>query len=139
MSINDIALLALRVFHAAAVLVWLGGGLYYYFALRPVATSEEANEVVRQAQRRFLEWARPATLVMLASGIVLLFEGLSSNTAGLTYAITLAVKIAAALAAFWLASLRGRTRSLSRLQLALALGMAAFVLGVVISTIWPAD
>jgi uncharacterized membrane protein len=138
-SVNDVALLALRVFHAAAVLIWLGGGLYYYIALRPLATSDEASEFARQAQRRFQEWARPATLVMLASGIVLLFEGLSSNEAGLAYAVTLAIKIAAALAAFWLVSLRGRARSLTRVQLALALGMTAFVLGVVISTIWPAD
>ncbi len=135
MSVNDLALLALRVSHAVAALIWLGGGLYYLIAIRPLANQELASS----AQRRFGEWARPATLVMLATGVVLLFEGLSSNTAGITYAGLLALKIVAALGAFWLVSVRNRSRGGSVAERAVALGMAAFVLGVVISTIWPAE
>lgn len=135
MDVNQIALISLRVFHAVAALIWLGGGLYYVVAVRPGGNAEFAGD----AQRRFREWARPATMVMLATGVVLLFEGLSSNTAGVTYAVVLAVKIVAALAAFWLVSFRNRGGGRSRAERAVALGMAAFVLGVVISTIWPAE
>jgi uncharacterized membrane protein len=138
-SVNEAALIALRIFHAVAALIWLGGGLYYYIALRPLASTPEASDFTRQAQMRFQEWARPATLVMLASGVILLFEGLSSNTAGITYAAVLAVKIAAALTAFWLVALRRRSRSSSRVRVALALGISAFVLGVLISSLWPAE
>ena len=134
MDVNQLALISLRVFHAAAALIWLGGGLYYFVAVRPGGPSEFATE----AQRRFQEWARPATLVMLASGVILLFEGLSSNTAGLTYVSVLSAKILAALAAFWLVTRRRRGPGRSAAERALALGMLAFVLGVVISSIWPA-
>jgi uncharacterized membrane protein len=138
-SVGEGALIALRVFHDVAALIWLGGGLYYFIALRPLAASPEASDFVRGAQRRFREWARPATLVLIASGMVLLFEGLSSNSAGITYAALIAVKIASALAAFWFISVRGRSRAPSRVELALGLAMAAFVLGVVISTVWPPE
>ncbi len=139
MSVNEAALVALRVIHAMAALIWLGGGLYYYIAIRPLSTNPDASDFSRQAQRRFQEWARPATLVMLVSGVILLFEGLSSNTAGVTYAAVLALKIVAALTAFWLVSIRGRSRFTSRAQVALTLGMSAFVLGVLISSLWPAE
>ena len=135
MDVNQIALIALRVFHTVAALIWLGGGFYYVVAVRPDGDSEVATA----AQRRFREWARPATAVMLASGVILLFEGLSSNTAGLTYVGVLSAKIIAALTAFWLVTLRRRGGVRSRAERAVALGMAAFVLGVVISTIWPAE
>ncbi|MEZ4523093.1 MAG: hypothetical protein R3A46_15860 [Thermomicrobiales bacterium] len=132
MDVNQIVLISLRVFHAVAAVVWLGGGLYYFVALRPLGDRETA----RQAQQRFREWAQPATLIMLASGTILLFDGLSSSRAGVTYAAILALKIGAALAAFWLVSFRRRRPGAPRPSLALSLGMAAFVLGVVISSIW---
>lgn len=135
MDVNQIALISLRVFHAVAALIWLGGGIYYVVAIRPGGNSEFASD----AQRRFREWARPATMVMLATGVILLFEGLSSNTAGMNYVVLLVLKIVVALAAFWVVAMRRRGGSRSSAERAVALGMAAFVLGVVISTIWPAD
>jgi uncharacterized membrane protein len=137
--VNEAALIALRVFHALAALIWLGGGLYYLIAIRPLSQRPESREFIQQAQARFQEWARTATLVMIASGTVLLFEGLSSGRGGITYAAILAGKIAAALAAFWLVSLRRRRRGTSRAEVALGLGMAAFVLGVFISSTWPPE
>ena len=135
MDVNGIALITLRVLHSGAAVIWVGGGLYYLVAIRPHGSTEFAS----QAQTRFREWARPATGVMLATGVILLFEGLSSNTAGVTYAAVLAGKIGAALAAFWLVSFRRKGAGGSRAQQAVALGMAAFLLGVVISTVWPAE
>ena len=135
MDVNQIALLSLRVFHSLAALVWVGGGIYYLVAVRP----QGGDEFARQAQQRFLEWARPATLVMIATGVVLIFDGLSSNTAGLTYVATLTVKVSVALTAFWFVSWRPRGDRSSRAQLAVSLGTGAFVLGVVISSIWPSN
>jgi len=135
MDVNQVALISLRVFHAVAALIWLGGGFYYFVAVRPGGNPDFTSDV----QRRFHEWARPATIIMLTTGVVLLFEGLSSNSAGITYAAMLAVKIIAALAAFWLVRPRRRPGGSSRSQRVIALGMSAFVLGVVISTIWPAE
>lgn len=139
MGVNEAALIALRVFHALAALIWLGGGLYYLIAIRPLSQSPDSQEFIQHARARFQEWASPATLVMIASGTVLLFDGLSSGRGGITYAAILAGKIAAALTAFWLVSLRRRGRGTSRGELALGLGMAAFVLGVFISSTWPPD
>lgn len=135
MDVNQIVLLSLRVFHSVAALVWVGGGIYYLVAVRP----QEGDEFARHAQRRFREWARPATLVMIATGVVLIFDGLSSNTAGLTYVATLTVKVGVALTAFWFVSWRRRGDRSSRAQLAVSLGTGAFVLGVVISSLWPSN
>ncbi len=139
MSTGEGALIALRIFHAVAALIWLGGGIYYVIFLRPIS-SPGAGEVTSLAQQRFRDWARPATYIMLASGAILVFDGLSSNTAGLLYVFLLAVKVIAALIAFWLVTVRRRHSSTApRVRLALALGMSAFVLGVLISTLWPSN
>ncbi|CAN5774410.1 hypothetical protein BH23CHL2_BH23CHL2_35490 [soil metagenome] len=135
MDVNQAALISLRVFHAVAALVWLGGGIYYFVAIRPQGDDEFAT----RARQRFREWARPATLIMIATGVVLIFDGLSTNTAGLAYVAILSAKVIAALTAFWLVSGRRRGVGNLRSRLPLGLGMAAFVLGVVISSVWPSN
>jgi uncharacterized membrane protein len=80
---------------------------------------------------------------MLATGVVLGFDRLSSGAGGLLYAVLLGLKVAAAVVAFWLAGLRparrayrrrGRRRSMP--EIIVALGSLAFVLGVVLASVW---
>ncbi len=145
MSLSDWFLLSLRVGHALAATVWLGGGVYFLLAVRPVM--RESDEAVRgvlgSMQRQFGEWAEVATIVMVATGIVLGFDRLSDGDGGFAYATLLAVKVVAAALAFWLAGVRPVRRALRRgssrraaPELILALGLLAFVLGVVLSAVW---
>lgn len=138
--------MALRVFHALSAMVWLGGGVYYFVAVRP-QTREDPDGTRRNvavaAQSAYREWMETATIVLLASGTILMFDRLSGGQGGLLYAAILAAKVVAALIAFWLVSLRprrshraGRTRARSRPEIALGLGVFAFTVGVVLSSIW---
>jgi uncharacterized membrane protein len=139
---RDWLLLALRLTHALAAAVWLGGGVYFLLILRPALRErgDEARSLVGDAQRAFGEWAQVATLTMIATGAVLTFDRLSSGRGGLTYAALLAAKIVAALAAFWLIGLRTtrrrRTARRSAPELVLTLGLVAFVLGVALSSVY---
>jgi uncharacterized membrane protein len=139
---RDWLLLALRLAHALAAAVWLGGGVYFLLILRPALRErgDEARSLVGDAQRAFGEWSQVATLTMIATGAVLTFDRLSSGRGGLTYAALLAAKIVAALAAFWLIGLRTtrrrRTARRSAPELVLTLGLVAFVLGVALSSVY---
>lgn len=127
-------------------MVWLGGGLYYFVAIRP-QTREDPDgtrrEVADSARRAFNEWIESATIVMLGTGTVLMFDRLSGGQGGLLYAVLLAAKIGAALVAFWLVSLRPRRSHRqpararwSRPEFALGCGLFAFTVGVILSSIW---
>lgn len=144
MSATEAFLLLLRLAHAFAAAVWLGGGVYYLVGLRPAMreSAEPPRAFVAAAQSLYGEWARVTTIVMLATGIILTFDRLANAGGGLQYAVALAVKIVVALAAFWLAGLRpGRRRRSrparrSRPEVILALGAVAFGVGVVLASIY---
>jgi uncharacterized membrane protein len=140
-SANDWFLLLLRLAHSVAAMVWLGGGVYYLLALRPALreSGEQGRSVAGAAQRAFGEWAQLAALIMVATGAVLMFDRLSDGTGGVLYAVLLAAKVIAAIAAFWLAGIRPvRRRGVRRAapELIAAFGIFAFVLGVVLSSVY---
>jgi putative copper export protein len=144
-SATDWFLLALRIAHAAAATVWLGGGVYFLLAVRPVlrAAEDPVRALATEFQRRFGEWAEVATVVMLATGVVLGVDRLSAGTGGLRYAVLLAVKVVAAVLAFWLAGVRPARRAARRAgrrraapELIVALGSLAFVIGIILASVW---
>lgn len=154
MDIPSIARLLLRLAHALAGAAWLGGGAYYVLALRPQARQgdEQARATARAAQREFGRLASACTLILIGTGVVMMWDGLADGRGTIVYVLVLAAKVGAGLAAFWLAGsflrkrrtvpLPGRKipRQQSRLDhawLILALGSAAFLLGVVLSSIYP--
>jgi putative copper export protein len=152
LDIAEAGQVILRLAHGLAAAIWLGGGAYYLLAVRPNVRSrddDEARELAAAVQREFGEWASVATIIMLASGVILMFERLSGGAGTAVYVGLLAVKIAAAVAAFWMTGAlrpRGgrpsrsrRTGKLDRAWVILGLGTVAFLLGALLTTIYPAD
>ncbi len=148
MDIPAIARMLLRLAHAVAAALWLGGGAYYVLALRPALRSAdpEARAVGQAAQAEFGEWASAATIILIATGVVMTFDRLTNGRGTNVYVILLAVKIVAALAAFWLTGTfvknsRSRARKtksvLNRSWMILTLGTVAFVIGIALSVVYP--
>lgn len=154
MDIPSITRLLLRLAHAISAAAWLGGGAYYVIALRPhLRTADEsARAVAREAQREFGRWATLATLIMIGSGVVLMYDQLSGGRGSLVYVILLVIKVGAAAAAFRLSGAFSRRRVapvrtrakvqprptwIDRAWLILWLGTLAFVLGVALSVFYP--
>jgi uncharacterized membrane protein len=135
-------LVALRVAHSVAAVVWLGGGVYFVLALRPALQEADSagQAVVSAAQRAYGEWSKIATIVLLGTGVVLTFERLSDGTGGLTYVALLAAKVVAGVWAFVLVRARIRPRrrrnQRSSSELILTLGFVAFTLGVILATLY---
>lgn len=151
MDIAEIGQIILRLAHGLAAAIWVGGGAYYLLAVRPKVRSSEdpnARELGAAVQREFGEWASVATLVMIATGVVLMFERLSGGQGTTTYVVLLAIKIVAAVVAFWMTGVlrprgsrpsRRRSGLLDQAWLVLALSIAAFLLGALLTTLYPAD
>lgn len=145
-----IARVVLRVVHAVAAVVWLGGGLYYLVAVRPLRRSgEDAVEVVQRAQAAFRRWSAGASLVLLGSGVALMFDRLADGRGTAAYVGLLAVKVGSGVLALWLAwsarpGRRAGARPTPRSPFSvgwaiLVLGTVAYVLGVVLSVVYPPD
>src|SRR6185437_3533974 len=113
-DVPAIARLLLRLAHAIAAVLWLGGGAYYMLALRPALRNAEPSVQAagREAQREFGEWASVATLILIVTGVVLTFDRLTDGRGTSVYVILLAIKIVAALIAFGLTgTFVGRSRA----------------------------
>lgn len=143
MPASDWFLLSLRIAHALAAMVWLGGGVYYLLAVRPASreSGEPPRAFISAAQGYFGEWARVATMVMVVTGGVLVFDRLSNGSAGLTYVVLMAAKIVSALAAFWMVGVRSVRRAAREgrrvsPELIVALGFLAFTIGVALSSVY---
>ncbi len=148
MDIPAIARVLLRLAHAVAAALWVGGGAYYVLALRPSLrhADPDARALGQAAQAEFGEWASVATIILIATGVVMTFDKLSNGYGTTVYVILLGVKIVAAVAAFWLTGTfvrAARTRRarkstlLNRSWVVLTLGTAAFVIGIVLSVVYP--
>lgn len=152
MTAIEILRLLLRLAHALAAALWLGGGAYYALALRPqLRDADPARQALaREAQRAFGEWAATLTLVMIVTGVILLYDRLTDGQGTLVYVIVLGVKIVAALTAFWLTGVftrrvagrrqparSGRAARVNRSLLVLMLGGTAFVLGIALAASYP--
>lgn len=145
MSSGEWILLLLRVAHALSAMVWLGGGVYLLLVVRPTLGSQESppHAFLAASRERFREVAQVATIVMLASGVVLMVDRLSNGSGGWQYAALLATKILAAIVAFWLAGVRPTRRALRSRgtrgalpEVIVLLGLLAFVLGVGLSSVY---
>ena len=140
MEAGDWFRVGLRLAHALAAMVWLGGGVYYLLALRPAGreADEPPRAFISAAQGYFGEWAQVAAMVMVVTGGVLVVDRLANGNAGLTYIALMAVKIVAALAAFWLAGIRPRrlTGRRAASEVIVALGLLAFGIGVALSSVY---
>lgn len=144
MTINDILLLVLRVAHASAAVVWVGGGVYFTVGILPILRSGEPihRSVALAAQRGFADWSRDATIVLLATGMILMFDRLSSGVGGLTYAAILGVKVVSAVLAFvavagrWHRRMHYQRVGLSTTQIVMILGWTAFLLGVGLAAVY---
>lgn len=151
MDIADLGQIILRLAHGFAAAIWVGGGAYYVLAVRPNVRSRNddgARELAGAVQREFGEWATVATIVMVASGVILMFERLSGGQGTIVYVTLLVVKIAAAVIAFWMTgALRfsrsrpgaRRTGKFDTAWLVLGLSSAAFIIGALLTTLYPAD
>lgn len=148
MDIPAIARMLLRLAHAVAAALWLGGGAYYVLALRPALRNAdpEARELARAAQAEFGEWASAATIILIATGVVMTFDRLTNGRGTNVYVVLLGVKIVAAVAAFWLTgtfvrNVRSRPRKsrslINRSWIILTLGTVAFVIGIALSVVYP--
>jgi uncharacterized membrane protein len=153
LDIAEIGQVILRLAHGLAAAVWVGGGAYYVLAVRPKvrATGDDASrELGANIQREFGEWASVATIIMVASGVILMFERLSGGQGTALYVSLLVIKVVAAVAAFWMAGVlkppsRGvqrrarRSGTFDTAWLILGLSAAAFLIGALLTTLYPLD
>ena len=105
MDVSSIIFLVVRVVHALAAAIWVGGGLVVLVAIMPVLRNEEegvAQKLVAVVAGRFGTLAGHAIGVFVLTGGLLTFERLAQPGVTVAYACFLSVKILLALFAFGL-------------------------------------
>jgi putative copper export protein len=147
-------LIALRVLmrsiHLIAAAAWVGGGIFYLVALVPaLRETGPAAALSTKIGAYFRTVVSTAMGVLVLTGVYLTFDRLTTATLGPAYLIVLGLKVVVVLAMMGLAlyqaqegvvRLRRRARTEDRWwsavpRLILALGLLAFVLGALLTTL----
>ena len=116
MPVLDIILLIIRWAHALAAVTWIGGSLFMLLAARPALRSPElrSNDAGGLVGRVLAAEFRPvvvtAIAVLIVTGVILTVDRLTSDAAGMAYAMVLVAKILLAVYAFGIAWLLPRRR-----------------------------
>ena len=136
--------------HALAAGVWIGGSLVYLVIITPALRLGKAPpEVGAQVARLFRALVNVCIGALVVTGVFLVFDRLSTVTAGTVYIVVLTLKILVALTLFGLALYQAQeARRLARNRgsfwrlaprLILALGAVAFLLGVTLMLLYEAQ
>ncbi len=139
----------MRALHLGATSAWLGSGLLYLLT-RPTAGQPASRGAGKEYGSAMRMLAGRSFLLSVASGVYLLFDRLANPRIGLAYAGALAAKLAIVAAIALLVSVRPRRAQAPvegepRLRWsdpgwqALALGVAALLLGVLLTLIYEAQ
>ena len=142
--------IVLRLVHALSAAIWLGAGAYLVFALLPLRRGSAAvGDVVRASQQQFRRWWVGSSALLLGSGVALMFDRLADGRGTATYVGLLVIKVGAGVVALAAsggllprpAANRVDTPSGFRLsgRAVLVLGALAYLLGVLLSVIYPPD
>jgi putative copper export protein len=89
--------------HAVAATAWVGGSIFFALVLRPVlaADSDLAARISSQVGSIYRELIDASVIVLVVSGIALMFDRLTGNDASAVYFAVLAVKVGIGLWMFY--------------------------------------
>ncbi|MCX2727506.1 hypothetical protein OO015_08365 [Thermomicrobium sp. 4228-Ro] len=149
-DVGAVIRILLRLIHAVSAAVWLGAGAYLVFALLPLRRNSSAlGDILRASQRQFRRWWVASSALLLGSGVALMFDRLADGRGTAVYVGLLIVKVGAGLVALAASGgllprpAVGRSDLPSGFRLSgrvvLVLGAVAYLLGVLLSVIYPPD
>ena len=108
MDVTAVVLVVAQWLHTLAAAFWVGGGVVYLLVIRPAARRAEVGG--RTLADEFRGLVDIAVITMVITGVVLAFDRLTSQHAGVGYAAVLGAKLALTLWMFWLAGVIRRRR-----------------------------
>ncbi|MGA0274635.1 MAG: urate hydroxylase PuuD [Dehalococcoidia bacterium] len=103
-QITDWIMLFTRWAHAIGAVAWIGGSVFFAFVLRPLAHANPdlMRPVLRNIGGIYRELVDISVIVILVSGIILMFNRLTGDDASPSWFIVLGVKLVIAAWMFYL-------------------------------------
>lgn len=93
MSVGDFFLLVTRWLHLLAAAAWVGGGIFYLLVLRPASQRVRPEpEFMSAASAEFRTLVNTSVVVLIATGVILATNRLTSGVTDTPYAVTLGAK-----------------------------------------------
>ena len=96
MSVGDAFLLLIRWLHLLSAAAWVGGSLFYFLVVRPALrrAPDTPRSFITGAATEYSALVNLCIVVLVATGVILAFDRLTSEHAAVPYVITLGVKSA---------------------------------------------
>jgi putative copper export protein len=103
-SAGDWIMLFVRWAHAIGAVAWIGGSAFFAFVLRPVerANPDLVRPILRPLGSVYRELVDISVILIIVTGLILMFDRLTGNDASPTWFIVLGIKLALAVWMFYL-------------------------------------
>jgi putative copper export protein len=148
--VSLVLLTLIRWLHAVAATVWVGGALFYIFALNPalaeLAPSDVRRALSRSVGQHFQEASQVAVAIIFLTGAVISVDRLSQPHLNRAYAVVLFSKIVLAVTMVLLAATLGSPRRATQAKprpawltapyLIMFLGLAVYLLAIVLQVLF---
>ena len=94
-SITDILLIIVRWIHICSAVVWVGGGMFYLIAIRPInqVPNKNLNELIRIINKNLTNISDISILSLTSTGAIIMLNALLKQNLTLLYISILTIKL----------------------------------------------
>ena len=94
-SITDILLIIVRWIHICSAVVWVGGGMFYLIAIRPIiyVPNKNLNELIKIINKNLTNISDIAILSLTSTGAIIMLNALLKQNSTLLYVYILSIKL----------------------------------------------
>ena len=94
-SITDIVLIIVRWIHICSAVVWVGGGMFYLIAIRPInqVPNKNLNELIRIINKNLTNISDISILSLTSTGAIIMLNALLKQNLTLLYISILTIKL----------------------------------------------
>ena len=119
MDIGDIFLLIVRWVHGISAATWIGGSIFFMIVYKPILSKHNkiSNILYSDTSNSLRILIDTSIFVLIATGIILTFDRLTSSFIQLPYILTLSIKIVLCIWIFLIARWCRKSKYLSLIHI----------------------
>lgn len=94
-SITELLIIIVRWVHISSAVIWVGGGMFYLIAIRPInrVSNKNLNELIKLINKNFANISDISILSLTSTGAIIMLNALLQPNLSLLYVTILTTKL----------------------------------------------
>ena len=93
-SLTELLIIIIRWVHISSAVIWVGGGMFYLIAIRPInrVSNKNLNEFIKLINKNFANISDISILSLTSTGAIIMLNALLQPNLSLLYVTVLTTK-----------------------------------------------